>query len=334
MNWWMILGAGLLAGATTCAATQGGLLVGLIARQRKAAGNSAPKTLVDDLRPTASFLVGKLVSHTLLGAVLGALGSAFAINPRVSSMLQWLVGLLMIGLGLGAAGVPGFREIKFAPPESWTSWVRSSTKSKSAGAPAMLGFSTVVIPCGVTISIELMAAASGSALAGAAVMAVFVIGTMPMFAVFGVLAQKLTVRFRFLSTAMGVLVVLIGGYTINGALVAMGSPYSVQSLLAGERPTPTASATVTGEEQVITIDAQNTAFVPNVVSAKAGVPTKLVFRTEGVWSCIRSIVVPSLNMSVQLPSDGETEVDLGVLEPGDLAISCSMGMYTMTLQVV
>ena len=38
VNWWLVLGAGLLAGATTCAVTQGGLLVGLITRQRKAAG--------------------------------------------------------------------------------------------------------------------------------------------------------------------------------------------------------------------------------------------------------------------------------------------------------
>ena len=30
MNWWAIFGAGLLAGATTCAVAQGGLLVGLI----------------------------------------------------------------------------------------------------------------------------------------------------------------------------------------------------------------------------------------------------------------------------------------------------------------
>jgi len=37
MNWWAIFGAGLLAGATTCAVAQGGLLVGLINRQKKAA---------------------------------------------------------------------------------------------------------------------------------------------------------------------------------------------------------------------------------------------------------------------------------------------------------
>ena len=37
VNWWLILAAGLLAGATTCAVTQGGLLVGLIATYMGAA---------------------------------------------------------------------------------------------------------------------------------------------------------------------------------------------------------------------------------------------------------------------------------------------------------
>ncbi len=41
MNWWAIFGAGLLAGATTCAVAQGGLLVGLINRQKKAAAGAA-----------------------------------------------------------------------------------------------------------------------------------------------------------------------------------------------------------------------------------------------------------------------------------------------------
>ena len=330
-SWLLVLTAGLLAGATTCAVTQGGLLVGLLTRQRKAAGVTR-QSLADDVVPTLGFLAGKLVSHTLLGAVLGAIGGTFALNAKFGGMAQWFAGLLMIVLGLGTLGVPGFRDIKFAPPESWTGMVRNSTRSKSAQAPAMLGLGTVAIPCGVTISMELLAATSGSALLGAATMALFILGTAPMFLVFGVLAQRLASRFSALNFAMGGVVVLMGLYTINAGMVALGSPYSVQALLAGDRPTPTASATQNGEEQVIEVTALNTGFSPTSISAKAGEPTKIVFKTDGVWSCIRSIVVPDLSLSTNLPETGNTELDLGVLQPGVLDISCSMGMYN--LQVV
>ena len=47
----------------------------------------------------------------------------------------------------------------------------------SALAPALLGVATILLPCGVTLSVEALALASGSPWQGAAIMAVFVAGT-------------------------------------------------------------------------------------------------------------------------------------------------------------
>ena len=93
MNLVPVLVTGLFAGGVSCAAVQGGLLTGLITRQRAAAsavtttsstartsGDVAVTTtsnpdwyrrVADDLAPVGGFLAGKLVSHTVLGAVLG-----------------------------------------------------------------------------------------------------------------------------------------------------------------------------------------------------------------------------------------------------------------------
>ena len=48
----------------------------------------------------------------------------------------------------------------------------------------------VLLPCGITLSMEVLAIASGSALSGAAIMGVFVIGTPPLFAVPGYVARR------------------------------------------------------------------------------------------------------------------------------------------------
>lgn len=341
MNWGMVLGAGLLAGATTCAATQGGLLVGLIARQKRAAGASVTRgdaRLVDDLTPVGGFLVGKLISHTAIGFVLGLVGTLIGFNPRIGALAQWVAGLLMITLGLGSLGVPGFRELQFTPPTAWLDVVRRSTRASSAAAPFMLGLATLLVPCGVTISMEVLAASSGSPMTGAAVMALFVIGTAPMFTLFGFVSQRVNLG-RALSYGLGAVVVVLGGVTINAGLVAAGSPYSFQALTSASQASSTVAksalpAVTDGKPQVITIAATSSAYVPSEVTARAGAPIKLVFTTDNVWSCIRATMLPTLDKSIILPQTGEGVIDVDALQPGDYPISCSMGMYTATLHVV
>ena len=247
----------------------------------------------------------------------------------------------MIVFGLGAAGVPGFRDIRFTPPESWTRMVRRSTRSQSAFAPFLLGIAVVLIPCGVTISMMLLAATSGSAATGAAVMGLFVLGTAPMFAAYGFLTQRYAnPDRRGLSVALGVVVVAMGLFTLNAALTAMASPVTAQTIAAAvfngntasAEPAAAAPAPVDGV-QVLKIDATSGGYSPSTINAKAGVPTKVVFHTDHTYSCIVYTVFPSINQQVILPESGDTEVDLGVLNAGEFPISCSMGMYTATIRV-
>jgi sulfite exporter TauE/SafE len=380
MNWWAIFGAGLLAGATTCAVAQGGLLVGLINRQKKAtaeahgakvlvstgavtsskggpkgaprpkanAATTAPKakprtasaSATDDLVPVAGFLLGKLVILTLAGLVLGAFGSFIALDARIGGLAQLVAAALMIVFGLGAAGVPGFSEIQFTPPESWTRVVRKSTRSQSAFAPFLLGVAVILIPCGVTISMMLLAATAGSAVAGGAVMAVFVLGTAPMFTAYGFLTQRyVNPDSRRMSIALGVVVVLMGLFTLNASLTALASPITAQSIAAKLRGTPATTAPVAvapapvGGVQVLKIDATSGGYSPSSISAKAGVPTKVVFHTDNTRSCIVYTTFPSIGKQIVLPDSGDTEVDLGTLAAGEIPISCSMGMYTGTIVV-
>jgi sulfite exporter TauE/SafE len=389
MNWWAIFGAGLLAGATTCAIAQGGLLVGLINRQKKAVakvsdnqvlvaagvatkatkagvtgaaraagspkarpakprtGTStkvptrpAPTSASADLVPVAGFLLGKLVILTLAGLVLGAFGSFIALDARIGGLAQLVAAGIMIVFGLGAAGVPGFTEIQFTPPESWTRVVRKSTRSQSAYAPFLLGVAVILIPCGVTISMMLLAATAGSAVAGGAVMAVFVLGTAPMFTAYGFLTQRyVNPDSRRTSIALGVVVVLMGLFTLNASLTALASPVTAQSIAAQVFGTPAAAAPLAAAPapvngvQVLTINATSGGYSPSSIAAKSGVPTKVVFHTDNTRSCIVYTVLPSIGKQVVLPDSGDTEVDLGILAPGEIPISCSMGMYTGTIVV-
>lgn len=357
-----VLVTGLFAGGVSCAAVQGGLLAGLISRQRadqtpspapqgatrssvNRAGKGTPAVesrsplgrLGDDLVPVGGFLAGKLVSHTLLGALLGALGGIVQLSVGVRTVLLLAAGALIVAFGLAQLGVPGFRRIVVEPPQSWLRLVRGRARSQSAVAPALLGFATILIPCGVTLSVEALALASGSALTGAATMAVFVVGTSPLFALLGYAARKAATAWRGrLAAATGIVVLAVGLYTVNGGLELAGSPLAAsriaQTLGIAEGPAPVAAETRDGQ-QTLTITARTGSYTPASIAAHAGVPTTLVIQSDDAQGCVRSFLIPSHDVDEILPTDGETVVELGVLEPGQIPFSCGMGMYTGTITV-
>lgn len=84
-------------------------------------------------------------------------------------------------------------------------------------------------------------------------------------------------------------------------------------------------------KQIITIQARG-AYSPRTVSAKAGKPTILRMKTSNSYGCERAFSIPKMGILKSLPPTGETDIDLGVPEPGSKVFgTCSMGMYTVTL---
>jgi len=83
--------------------------------------------------------------------------------------------------------------------------------------------------------------------------------------------------------------------------------------------------------QYITIDAKG-GYSPRISTAKAGIPTKLVVRTDGTYDCSSSLVVRAVGFQKLLPQTGETEIDLGIPEAGvPIEGVCGMGMYSFNV---
>lgn len=337
MSLWAVLLTGLLAGGASCAAVQGGLLAGTVARRRPEPGPKA--------RPVASFLAGKLVSHTLVGALLGLLGDAVQVGFRTRAALQVAVGVVMVALAADLLGFGLARRLAPRAPQAWSRLVRRSARWGGAAGPALLGVATVLIPCGATLSIELLAVASGSPLAGAAIMATFVVGTSPLFAAIGYVARRSTAVLKGrLGALAGVAVLVAGLVSLNAGLTLLGSPVTLSSAWRGilgggstggpsaAAPAPAEPALAADGVQRLVIDARSAGYSPSRVSARAGVPTEVVMRTNANQGCTRAVVFPTLRIQRVLPATGETVIDLGRLSQGTLRYTCAMGMYSGSIQ--
>jgi plastocyanin domain-containing protein len=83
--------------------------------------------------------------------------------------------------------------------------------------------------------------------------------------------------------------------------------------------------------QYITIDAK-AGYSPKVSTAKAGIPTKLIVKTNGTYDCSASLVIHSLGYQKILPQTGEETIDIGTPKAGQpLQGVCGMGMYNFQI---
>lgn len=354
MNLWAVFITGLTIGGLTCLAVQGGLLASVIAAREedelKKEKNKYSPTInlgKHTLWPTLAFLGSKLAAYTILGFILGAFGGALNISPEVQIGMQFVAGLYMIAIALNLLNVhPIFRYAVIQPPKFLTRMVRSQSKSKDLFAPAFLGAMTIFIPCGTTLAMEALAISSASPFLGAGIMAAFVLGTAPLFFGVGLLTSVLGENFKekFLKLA-AFLVLYLGVTSMNGSLVAAGSPVTLQSMaenspiqidLSGGQNTGNGvgtAARLAGGIQNIDISVSASGYNPTNIQVQAGKPVKLNLNAVGKLGCISSFRIPQMGITKTLTS-GLNEVEFTPPNPGKLTYTCSMGMFRGTIEVI
>lgn len=344
-NLWVVFLTGLTVGGLTCLAVQGGLLASIIAAREEKEIESK-KNIKNSLWPVGAFVVSKLIAYSLLGFVLGAFGGLLNISQNVQIWMQGIAGIYMIAVGLNLLNVhPFFRYVVFQPPRFLTRLVRNQSKSKDIFAPALLGAMTVFIPCGTTLAMEALAISSGSAFYGMLIMFFFVLGTAPLFFGLGTLTSVLGDKFRgrFLRLA-AILVIYLGITSVNGALIASGSSFSLQNLYANSpieislggsvQETPGGEALVENGVQNATIEINSKGYSPTYLKVKQGVPVNLSLVSKDAYNCAAAFRIPSLKIGKNVQPNTTEVLTFTPMEKGKIAFTCSMGMYTGTIEVI
>lgn len=102
-------------------------------------------------------------------------------------------------------------------------------------------------------------------------------------------------------------------------------------VLSGNTNKSTQSVEIKDGIQYITVNAKG-GYSPRVTEAKAGIPTKLIMKTNGTYDCSASLVIHSVGFQKILPQTGETEIDLGIPKAGEpFRGVCGMGMYSFLI---
>jgi uncharacterized protein len=327
---------GLTAGGLSCLAVQGGLIASSLASQIEQNIKQGYKGKANLTYPLLLFLFAKLVMHTVLGFFLGWLGTILQLTPLSRAILQFAIGIFMIGNALRMLNVhPIFRYFAFEPPAFIRRYIRRRSKNSDQWVtPLVLGAMTIFIPCGITQSMMTLAVAAGNPFSGAALMFAYILGTSPVFFLVAYFTTQLGSRLeKGFSTFVAILLIGLGLFSIYTGTNLISLP-----ALSGSAPnTPTAALTNNPFAKsdpiqngtILTINVENNGYRPNHLLAIANQIITLNLVTLNTVSCSRAFVIPALNQQILLPATGTKVVQIPPQNPGTvMRFSCSMGMYT------
>lgn len=173
------------------------------------------------LQVLLTYNVGRVLSYSAAGLIIGALGFAASQGPGMQIM-RVIAGLLLIAMGVYLAGWGSFlTRIEALGKGLWRHIQPLASRLlpvKSLPQALLLGVLWGWLPCGLVYSTLLWAASQGNALHSAALMFAFGLGTLPVLLLTGLAASRLTKLLQKpgVRIAGGLWVIAFGLWTLPG----------------------------------------------------------------------------------------------------------------------
>jgi sulfite exporter TauE/SafE len=302
---------GLIAGFSSC----GALLSGIIL--------SAPKH-------TPQIILGRIISYSILGGILGLIGQRFTISPILTSVLIILVSIVMVTIAFQMLELKFARHFNFSLPK------KIGKKITQTKLPIIIGFLTVFLPCGFTLLTEGVAVLSGNFTHGFLIMLFFVLGTsIPLFFI-GLSSDKLVKNQKLI----GVLILFFVLYNLN---FQFGFTQKLFSRTANSNSTSTINKQVIPptapqkDAKLIELTySQLTDITPNSFTLKVGQPVRIeITANDNGSGCMSTVMIPGLYNQPQLLQKSKILVmEFTPDKIGTYQITCAMGVPRGTINVI
>jgi len=294
--------------------------------------------------------LGRVISYTLVGALVGGLGSVLFFSETLKAILLIAAAIGMLLMGLRMLGwlpwwlvprVPAFLSAK-------------AGKASAGKGPLVVGLLNGLMPCGPLQAMQLYALATGSALTGALSMLLFSLGTVPLMLGAGVAFSALKGKFTFvIQRVSAVFVVFFAVVMASSALSLAGvRPQSSDSIPAA--PAAPTAAPKQEETQSLLQQALNKGYLPATVKdgvqtiqadlnpsvypfiiVQKGIPVEFTITASesSITGCNQTVVFPEYQVKKAL-QPGDNVITFTPEESGIVPYTCWMGMLDGRILVV
>lgn len=333
MGYGMLFVIGLIT-SIHCIAMCGG--INLSQTLQKTADKEVSRTM---FKNTFVYNTGRVISYTIIGGVLGAVGGLAGIGIGLQTsflfqgILKLLAGLLMVLMGMNMLEIfPRRLKLYLRLPV----FIRRKTgKSKT---PFLVGLCNGLMPCGPLQSMQIVALASGNAFVSALSMLCFSLGTVPLMLGFGFIFSSLGKRFTKQVLKFGAVLVVVLGLS----MISQGSALSgIDSKVFSAFSKPEENQEVQAKLNE-TIEKDGVQYVSSVlesgkypdITIKAGEPVVWEIEADkgSINGCNYKILLQDFDMEYTF-SEGENVIEFTPEKEGVYTYSCWMGMITGKIYV-
>ena len=301
------------------------------------------------LRNPLLYNLGRVISYTVIGGVVGGIGSVLFLSEALKAILLALAAVGMLLMGLSMLGwLPSWLTPRMPR------FLAAKIGKKGAGkGPLVIGLLNGLMPCGPLQAMQLYALATGSVLTGALSMFLFSLGTVPLMLGAGALFSVLKGKFAYvIQRVSAVLVVFFAIVMATNALSLLGlgssaaldvapattavvqqKEASTDSLLQQALDKGYLPATLDGGVQKVQANL-NPSVYPFIIVQK-GIPVEFTITAEeqNITGCNQTVVLPSYDVQKALTS-GDNVIKFTPEDSGLISYTCWMGMLDGRILVV
>lgn len=329
MGYGMMFVIGLVT-SVHCVAMCGGINLSQCIPQNE---NKNESGRLSALRPAFWYNLGRVISYTIVGFIVGALGLVITFSNTAQGGLKLVAGVFMVIMGINMLGIfPWLRKFNPRMPKIFARKINAEkVKSKSS---LIVGLLNGLMPCGPLQAMQIYALSTGNPIAGALSMFLFSLGTVPLMFLLGALSAVLSKKFTKKVMSVGAVLVVVLGLSM----------FSQGWSLAGfiEIPFITTTSNYGMEESDVVVEdgvqvVKSTLLPGNYpsITVQAGMPVKWIIDAPkgSINGCNYKIYIKEYGMEYQFES-GENIIEFTPTEAGTFRYSCWMGMIRGTITVL
>lgn len=279
--------------------------------------------------PSFLYNLGRVVSYTIVGGVVGGFGSVISFSGKGKGAVQLIAGIFMVIMGINMLNIfPWLRKFNPRMPKVFA---RKINQGKQKNGAFLVGILNGLMPCGPLQAMQIYALSTGSPLKGAFSMFLFSMGTVPLMFGFGALSSFLSQKFTKQVMKFGaVLVVILGISMFQNGWSVSGFPVFSLSFSSGKERQ---EAKVQDGVQVVETTLSPYGYEP--ITVQEGIPVKWTIKAEqgSLTGCNRAILIPEYEIQKTLEI-GENVIEFTPTKAGTYSYSCWMGMLRSSITVL
>lgn len=278
------------------------------------------------LLPHIQYNLGRIISYTIIGGILGGIGSFFGVNPHFSGIVLIIASIFMLTMGLSfVLNWKILEKIKLRTPQFIAKYLYQQKHSDKPKGPLFIGLLTGFMPCGPLQAMQLYALTSGDMIRGALSMAIYASGTAILLFIFGLTVSTMNaVNVKKMIKVSGVLIIVLALFMANRGLVNFG--YGFVSFTDSDKIANQDQAPIKNDIQIINMNLTYRGYSPNVLYVKKDVPVRWIINVKEMSGCTNEIILHgkyNIRKKLQL---GENIIEFTPDAAGEIKFSCWMKM--------